>query len=153
MKPFAVLAAAAAAAIALVACSHADTPSAAPASHKTVTHSALVVNCPQEYAAWRQDPAGKLAGSLNALDAASKARDLPALDAALKKAGPAILRAARNPIPACADPKGYWTALMMHVSSAADGGRPTSVKLALKGVPELERELSAELRTTVGTSN
>jgi len=152
MKPIAVFAAATTAAIALAACSQAHTPSAAHTSHTTVTHPAVVVNCPREYTAWKQGPAGKLTGTLNAVATASSASNMPALNAALKEAGPAVLRAARYPIPACADPKGYWMALMMHVNSAAGSAKPTSVKLALKGVPKLERELRTELRTTVGAS-
>jgi hypothetical protein len=150
MKPLAFLAAASAAAVTLAACSQASAPSAAHVSHKTVTHSAGLASCPQEYAAWKASPAGSLTSTLNAVDAASRAGDMPALKAALKKAGPVVLRAARYPIPACADPKGYWTVLMMHVNSAASTTRSASVTVALKGVPKLERELSVELKAFTG---
>ena len=60
-------------------------------------------------------------------------------------------------MPACADPKGYWTALLMHVSAAASTGasgpRPASVIVAMKGVPKIERELRTELKTTTGVKD
>jgi hypothetical protein len=57
-------------------------------------------------------------------------------------------------MPACADPKGFWTALLMHVNAAAStkssGSGTASITLALKGVPTIERELSGELKNTAG---
>lgn len=114
----------------------------------------MLVNCPKEYDAWKQGPAKKLVHALNAVDSASTTGDVPALATALKQAGPAVDKAAHHPIPACADPKGYWTALLMHVNAAegsgGSGAGSASIALALKGVPKLERELSAELKTTAG---
>lgn len=153
MKPLALLATAAAAVAGLAACSHAAAPSAAHVSRKTVVHAAVLVNCPREYDTWKQGPAGKLTGTLDSVTEANVAGNMAALAAALKKAGPAVTAAARYPMPACADPKGYWIALMMHVNAAASlhaAPGSASVRLALKGVGKLEHELSAELKTTVG---
>jgi hypothetical protein len=123
-------------------------------THAAATHSARLVNCPQKYDAWEHGPAKTLVATLKSVDSASKAKNVRALTAALRKVGPAVVGAARYPIPACADPKGYWTALLMHVNaasySAKSPSRPAAVTLALKGVPEIERKLGAELKTTAG---
>jgi hypothetical protein len=153
MKPLA-LAAASAAVVLLAACSQAHPTSATPARHATVTHSAVLVNCPLKYKAWKQSPAKKLVSALKTFDSAGAVEGSPALTAALKKAGRAVLSAERYPIPACADPKGYWTALLMHVNAAANnagsGSESASTSLALKAVPGIERKLTAELKSTVG---
>lgn len=153
MKPLA-LAAAAVAAVVLAACSQSHPTSAAPTKHTTPTHSAQLVNCPVEYNVWKRGPAKKLVAAIETVDSASTAQDMTALTDALTRARPAVLRAARYPIPACADPKGYWTALLMHVNAAAANEGSTSglasVTAALKGVPKIEHELTAELKSTAG---
>ncbi len=155
MRPFA-LAAAAGAVIALAACSHSAATSAGPATSPAVTRSPTQVSCSQRYDAWRHGPARKLIIAIAAVDAATKAHDLAARKAAVRKAGRMVGGADRHPIPACADPRGYWTALLMHVTAAAasasSGSGRASIRLALKGVSTLRRELSAELqRTAAGT--
>jgi len=114
----------------------------------------VIVGCPQQYQAWKAGPAGKLTSALNAVDSATTAGNVSVATAALKEAEPAVVRAARYPIPACADPRGYWTVLLMHVNAAAVSVRSApgraSVALALKGVPKLERQLKAELKSTAG---
>jgi hypothetical protein len=37
-----------------------------------------------------------------------------------KKTEPAVARAARYPMPARADPKGYWEVLLMHINAAVE---------------------------------
>ena len=160
MKPFALAAAAAGAVVALAACSHSAAPSASPSSsatgtraaatHSAGTHPAAVVSCPQKYDAWKHGPGKKVDAALKAVGSGSTAEAV----SALKEAGPAIASAARNPIPACADPKGYWTVLLMHVNAAAGStstaSERASITLALKGIPKLEDELNAELKDTTG---
>jgi hypothetical protein len=152
MKLLALCALAASALVALAACTSQARPAAAPVHHVTDTHPAVLVNCPQEYKVWKQGPAKRLVGALNAVGSASTTGDTSALAAALKQAGPAVDKASRYPIPACADPKGYWTVLLMHVNAAESSGGPgsDSVALALQGVPKIERQLSVELKSTVG---
>jgi hypothetical protein len=150
MRPFALAAAAAGAVVALAACSHGARTSAGPASSPAGTRSPTQVSCSQRYDAWRHGPAKKLIAAIGAVDAAGKAHDLPARKAAVRKAGRMVAGADRNPIPACADPRGYWTALLMHVNAAAASASPGSgraaIGLALKGVSTLRRELTAELQ-------
>ena len=154
MKPAAFFAAAVCAVVALAACSHQAAPSAAPASHAQATHHAVMASCPQQYQTWKAGPAGKLTRALNIVDSATTAGNVSVATAALKEAEPAVVRAARYPIPACADPKGYWTVLLMHVNAASVSARSasgrTSVALALKSVPKIERQLKAELKSTAG---
>jgi|SRR5580698_3301178 hypothetical protein len=156
MKPLALLAAAGAL-TALAACSS-HTSTTAATKHRTVdTHPAVLVNCPKEYEAWTRGPARDLLSALNAVDSANATGDTSALVVALKQTTPAVDKAARSPMPACADPKGYWTALLMHVNAAAStgasGARPASVTVAMKGVPKIERELRTELKTTTGAKD
>jgi hypothetical protein len=80
---------------------------------------------------------------------AGTAGDQQALAAALKKARPAVVKAARYPLPACADPRGYWSVLLMHVNAAAARGSSASnVRAALTGVPKIEHELTVEVKRT-----
>jgi hypothetical protein len=154
MRPFAFAAVTAGAVVALAACGHGTATSAAPAGAASAARSAPPVNCPQQYDAWRHGHGRQLVKAIGAVDAASAAGDIPARTAALKKAGSMLAMAARYPIPACADPQGFWTALVMHVNAAAGSTRSapgrTAIKLALKGVSTLQRELSAELKRTAG---
>jgi ABC-type glycerol-3-phosphate transport system substrate-binding protein len=138
----------------VAACSQTSQTSAPQASPGTITHFAGPVNCHQSYDAWARGPAKEVIVALNEVGSVGGVGDIRVQTAALKKAGPALVTAGSYPIPACADPKGYWNALLMHVSAAAnsvksaDGAAP--ITAALKGVPQLERKLSAELRRTAG---
>jgi hypothetical protein len=137
--------------VVLTACSQAVTPSAAPAAAPTrsvsVTYSPGSVNCRQRYVAWKRGPARAVVAALSTIDSANTAKDAPALTAALKRVRPAIVKSASHPIPSCADPKGYWTALLMHVNEAASSAGSASAMLAaMKDVPEIERKLRGELK-------
>jgi hypothetical protein len=141
------LAAAAGVAVVLTACSHSAAAPPASAGQPVVTHSAAPVNCPRAYDAWKHGPAKKVLSALDAVGAAVTAKDLPARTAALKKARPAVVKAARYPLPACADPKGYWTTLLMHVNAATATSGSASITSVLKSVPGIERQLKTELKS------
>jgi hypothetical protein len=88
---------------------------------------------------------------LNAVSSAETAGDTQVLTAALKKAKPAVAKAARHPIPACADPRGYWDVLLMHVNAAISStttstASASSVRAAMKDVPKIQHKLSAEVK-------
>jgi hypothetical protein len=60
------------------------------------------------------------------------------------------------PIPACADPKRYWHAVLLRIEAAADhaatsNGQPAPALAGavLRQLPVLERKLAAELEGTV----
>ena len=135
------VAAACAAVAGLAACTN---TAAGPAAQGTAP---VPVSCGHQYQAW-DDGAGKgLMDTFHTVSAASTAGDLKMLTITLKKAKPAVARAARNPVPACADPRGYWSVLLMHMSAAVTStGSATSVRAAVKDLPKLDHALAAELR-------
>jgi hypothetical protein len=142
------LAAASAAVIGLTACSHNSAPSAAPASHGTGTPIAPV-SCGQQYRTWKHGQGKGLMSALNDVSSAATAGDGQVLTAALEQAKPAVARAARHPIPACADPRGYWSVLLMHVNAAvASKGSASSVRAALQDVPKIQHKLTTEVKQT-----
>jgi hypothetical protein len=143
------LAAAGAALAGLTACSHTASPTAAPAKHRTVT--AVPASCRQQYGTWKHGHGKGVMAALSAVSSAETAGDDQVLTAALKKARPAVTRAARHPIPACADPRGYWDVLLMHVnaaisSTATSTVSASSVRAAMKDVPKIEHKLAAEVK-------
>jgi hypothetical protein len=145
------LAAAGAAIVGLAACSHSAAPTAGSATHRTVT-PAVPVSCGQQYRTWAHGHGKGLIAALHAVSVASTVGNAQVLTAALKKAGSAVARGARHPIPACADPMGYWNVLLMHVNAAvtstASKGFASSVRAAVKDVPRIEHKLTAELKRT-----
>lgn len=135
----------------LAACTSASTHAASaraaprsPAPAPTV-RTAPMVGCVQQYDAWAKGP-GK--GVLAQLTAVGSAGNDVAARAALKKAKPAITKAGHYPVPVCADPKGYWTVLLMHLSAAAASTRSFQLDASLKGVPKISGELATELKHT-----
>jgi hypothetical protein len=145
-----ILAAVGAAAAGLTACSNTAapaapaTPAAASASHGSVR---VPVSCSQQYNTWEQGQGKGLIAALDAVSSAATAGDIQVLMTTLKQTSPAIARAARHPVPACADPRGYWDVLLMHVTAAAATKSSTSsVQAAMKDVPQIEQQLTAELK-------
>ena len=87
---------------------------------------------------------------MHAVSVASTAGNPEVLTTTLKKARPDVARATRYPVPACADPRGYWDVLLMHVNAAVGSTHSSSsARAALKGVPAIEKELTAELHAVV----
>ena len=125
----------------LTACSH---TAAAPASHPSVH---VPVSCSQQYNTWNHGPGKGLIAALDAISSAETVGDTRVLTVTLKKTRSAVSSAARHPVPACADPRGYWDVLLMHVTAAAANvGSASNVHAALQGVPKIEHELTAELK-------
>lgn len=145
MKRIALAAAGAAAVTALTACSHAATSSTAPPSPLPVIRSTSVADCIQYYKTWKDGNGKGVVATLSTVSSADKAGDTQVLSTVLKKAKPAIARAARFPMPACADPKGYLGVLLMHVNAAESAKSVSTLRAAMKGVPKIQRELTAEL--------
>ena len=142
------LATAGAAVVALAGCSsHAAAPGAAPASQGTAPATVTPVSCSHQYHTWAHGQGKELIAALNAV---STAGDPQALKAALKKARPTVVKAAHHPIPACADPRGYWPVLLMHVNAAVGGkSSASSLRAAMKDVPEIEHNLAVEVRRAI----
>lgn len=145
---FLALAAVGAAAVGLTACSQTTAHTSAPASPGSGA-STVPVSCNQQFHAWEQGHGKKLIATLSAVSSAGAAGDTQVLAVALKKARPAVARAARHPMPDCADPRGYWNVLLMHVNAAAASGSSTaSVRAAMADVPKIEHKLIAEVKRT-----
>jgi hypothetical protein len=145
----------AAAAAGLTACggnaaAPAGGPAAAPASHKTVVR--VPVSCGEQYHAWAHGKGKGLVTTLGAVSSAATAGDAHALTVTLKKARPAVALAARHPMPGCADPRGYWDVLLMHVNAAAaKHSSASSRRAALQGIPHIQHQLTTELKQTTQT--
>jgi hypothetical protein len=138
------LAAAGAVIVGLAACSSAAAPPSASTSHRTLGPP---VSCSQQYATWEHSNGKGLIAALNAVSSAVTVGDTQALTAALKKAGPAVAKGARYPLPVCADPRGYWDVLLMHVNAAvASKGSSSNVRAAMKDVPKITQSLTTELK-------
>jgi hypothetical protein len=141
----------AAVAAGLTACSggsggggHAADPAA---SHKTVVR--VPVSCGEQYSAWARGRGKGLVAAVDAVGSAAAAGNPHALKAALKKARPAIVSAAKHQMPGCADPRGYWYVLLMHVNAAAAKGMSaSSIRAALDGVAHIQHQLTVELKQT-----
>ena len=146
------LALAAAALFGLSACTHSSAPGA---SHDNGTSSAgqaiAPISCSQQYRTWTKGEGRGVMGALNSVTSAATARDDQALTAALRHAKPAVVKGPRPPIPACADPRGYWDPLLMHVNAAAyNKGSKSGARAAMHDVPELMHKLAADVRKTAG---
>ena len=134
-----------AAAAGLTACSHAAAPAAAPASQPSVR---VPVSCSQQYNTWAHGPGKGLIAALHALSSAETAGDTRVLTATLNNTRPTLSSAVRHPVPACADPAGYWDVLWRHVTAAAAStGSASSMRAAMQNVPKIEHQLTAELKT------
>jgi hypothetical protein len=153
-----ITAAATAAALALLGACASSTGSTASPAGQAATSSPP--SCRAQFESWKSGPARTaakgLATQLRAVQAASKAQDVPQLVAALKRAGRAAAATAKYPMPHCADPHGYWQALLTRIRAAGDnagtGNGLGAILLAmapLKQAPALERKLGAELKQTV----
>ena len=120
------------------------------------------LTCAQQYQAWKTGPADILAKRTfgpddTALTAAGNSDDIPAMDSALAKLGQDAGRLEQYPMPACADPAGYWTQMLADLKAAGDNAGSTSglgglitAMAPAEIVKPLETELSAELARTAG---
>lgn len=135
-----IVAAVGAALAGLTACSSAAAPAAAPGN------APIPVSCTQKYQTWEHGQGAGLVTAIHTVSVASTAGSARVLAAALNKAKPDVARAARYPVPACADPAGYWDVLLMHVSAAAASTRSvSSMRAAMQDVPKIYGQLAAEL--------
>ena len=163
--------AALAAGLALTACGSGGSPaaSAGPSSSPTPSAgtgvgppaSAAAPGCLLQYRLWASRPAhaagDNLTAALNGLAAASEASDIPTIGVTLKRAGTAARALEHYPIPGCADPKGYWHAVLQQIEAGAadsagtsDGQKTLTIAQGvMKQMPVLERKLATELQVTI----
>jgi hypothetical protein len=150
LKRIILAAAGAAVAVGLTACGSSGTPPAASSSHTSHSGDVRVpVSCTEQYHAWAHGKGKGLVSTVEAVSSAATAGDAHALKAALKRARPAVASAGRHPMPGCADPRGYWYVLLMHVNAAAaKGSSASNMRAAMHGVPKIEHQLTTELKQT-----
>jgi len=116
-------------------------------------------SCLQQYRSWNAGPAHaageNLVAALNGVEAANTALKNSTTNAALKRAGAAATVLARYPIPNCADPKGYWRAVLVQIQAAAHNARGSgqgalvAAAVVLHNMPALDLKLASELKQTV----
>lgn len=130
--------------------------------HRDATAAPLT--CAQQYASWKTGSAygdGKqLATDANAVSTAGKNDDITAVDSSLKTLGAEAATLEAYPMPACADPKGYWAQSLADMKAAGDNAGSASglsgvilAEAPLKKVTPLEAKLSAELAKTAGVKD
>jgi hypothetical protein len=142
------LAAAGCVVLVLSACTHAAAPDASSTS-KTAGKAIVPISCSQQFRTWSRGEGKGLMGALDAVSSAATAHNARKLTAALMHAKPAVTKGAAHPIPACADPRGYWTVLLMHVNAAASGkGSASSMRAAAQDLHKLHRQLLIEVEQT-----
>jgi len=140
------MAAAGAAVMTLTACgSHSSAPSGAADSGGATAP----ISCSEQYHRWTSGEGKGVMSALNGVSSAATARAGQPLTAALRQAKPAVAKAAKHPMPACADPRGYWDVLLMHVNAAAAStGSASSIRAAVQDVPRIHHTLVAEVKQT-----
>jgi len=123
------------------------------------SHPAAPVSCTAQYKAWQHGPAKAaaltFAADMRKAQNAAGVQDIPQITAAMKQAGKDATALQAYPMPACADPAGYWHQLLASVRAAADNANMGGLGgLALAEGPGRKAEtligkLGAELRRTV----
>jgi hypothetical protein len=116
-------------------------------------------SCLQQYRSWDAGPAHaageNLVATLNGVEAANASLKNTTTSAALKRAGTAATALGHYPIPKCADPKGYWRAVLAQIQTASrnasTSGQEALVAAAvvLHNMPALDLKLANELKQTV----
>ncbi len=120
---------------------------------------AATARCQRLFLAWKQGPASagtsQLLGALKTLQVSGSGTNLSATAAAAAKAGQAAAQLEQFPVPACADPSGYFAAILARVQTAAAGAAaarslPEMVHALapLTAVPALEAAFTAEVKLT-----
>ena len=134
---------------------------AATSTPASAVKTQVATTCHQQYQAWKTGPAkaqaGKLTSALTAIQTAASSDDTPLLQSGIEQAGSAARQLQAYPIPACADPAGYWNQTLADIRAAGDNagtstglGGLIAAEIPLKKVPPLETKFDAELKTTAG---
>jgi len=152
------LAAVVAARLALAACgghASATPPAASPSLHPAATATAVALTCKQQGAQWKAEHRRTIRKFEHVLVPFQSGSVTSAQADALTVASQAMLAA---PLPACADPKGYYMQVMANMATAgqaASGGGTLSELGALTPMENAltaSNELGAEMEQTIGSS-
>ena len=124
------------------------------------TAAASPPSCHALYHAWQHGPARaegkKLTAALDAVQSASSADDITLMASGLERAARWAKALEAYPMPACADPHGYWRQILALVRASGDNAKSAgngllgllAAEVPLKKVPALETKLKAELKST-----
>jgi hypothetical protein len=125
-------------------------------------HTAVAkpLTCKQQYAAWKTGPAHALGvkaqADAKALSAAGNSEDIKTMLSGLKALGSDATALQAYPLPACADPKGYWNQYLADLKASGDNADSASglgglllAEAPLKNVKTLQSKMDAELGKTV----
>lgn len=116
--------------------------------------SATSQTCAQQYAAWKNGPAHAVAKKLtdDVKKLTSAGQDIVVMTAALKAMGADAKQLQAWPMPACADPAGYWKQYLQAITAAGDNAGSASglggillAEVPLKQTTALQSKLDAEL--------
>lgn len=122
-------------------------------------HSAAAPTCHQQYESWKAGPVSGIKATMNAdlasLQSASDSADIPAMTSALRQLGQAAGQLRQYPMPACADPAGYWPRVVADMKAAGDNagagsglGALLTAVAPIRAAQPLEAKLRAELART-----
>jgi hypothetical protein len=153
------LAAVVAAVLALAACGgHASaTPPAASPSLRpaATTATAAALSCKQQGAQWKAEHRRTIRKFKDALVPFQSGSVTSAQAQALTAASQAMLAA---PLPACADPKGYYSQALANLATAGQAASGSGMLSEVGALTPMENaltalnELSAEIKQTIGSS-
>jgi hypothetical protein len=118
--------------------------------------------CKQLYQAWKDGPAhtalSQFLAALGAVPEINSGTNLSAAAAAAEQAAQPTAQLAGFPVPACADPAGYFAKIVSTVDAAAAGATTAASQSAaaqalapLNGLPTLEAEFTDEVNTATGS--
>lgn len=119
------------------------------------------LSCAQQYANWKSGPtsaaAEKAQADASSLSAAGSIDDITGMVSAIEAVGADAVALQGYPMPACADPAGYWPQVLAELK-AAGGNAGTSSGLGalvlaaapLRLLPATQAKLDAELAATAG---
>jgi hypothetical protein len=127
-----------------------------------VLHHHAPQTCGQQYSSWKSAAGAPEAAALtadgNELTAAGKAEDIKEMDSALEKIGADAAADKAHPMPACADPAGYWPQILSAMQAAGDNASVApgltgilTAEAPMKPVPGHEARLKTELERTTAT--
>ena len=131
------------------------------AGHGSTLAASKPLTCKQQYANWKTGPAHAQGEQLKAdaatVSSAGNSEDVPVMTSALKAIGADATALEQYPMPACADPAGYWKQTLADMKAAGDNAGAASglggillAEAPLKKVTPLEGKLTAELKRTAG---
>lgn len=131
-------------------------------AYALASHSgpAKPLSCKQQYVTWRNGPARaagqQLMNDLTAIQSAGNGSGIPQVMYALRRTSSDTSVLERYPMPACADPAGYWSQSLRYLGSSAamSAARPDQPVMSsatfMQKAQTLRARLSAELARTVG---